>query len=198
MKKVLVATILGLTAAVSTYGQAVIRFDTYNANPYAQVQWTSDSAKAPTGRAGTLANENEFVANLLWSYGAGITGSAGLAVPTTADVGGYGSGFIMGPEISTAASFSSAMLINFTIQVWDPAYASYAAAVAANGATGFINWDENIPQDFIDGTVGFVPTVSGGFNHLPGNIIVAQVPEPSTMALAGLGAAALLIFRRRK
>jgi hypothetical protein len=34
-------------------------------------------------------------------------------------------------------------------------------------------------------------TIAAGFNLVP-------VPEPTTMALAGLGAAALLIFRRRK
>ena len=34
-------------------------------------------------------------------------------------------------------------------------------------------------------------TIASGFNLVP-------VPEPTTMALAGLGAAALLIFRRRK
>jgi hypothetical protein len=33
-----------------------------------------------------------------------------------------------------------------------------------------------------------------GFNGL----VLAPIPEPSTFALAGLGAAALLIFRRRK
>jgi hypothetical protein len=35
---------------------------------------------------------------------------------------------------------------------------------------------------------------AAGFNGL----VLAPIPEPSTFALAGLGAAALLIFRRRK
>jgi hypothetical protein len=38
---------------------------------------------------------------------------------------------------------------------------------------------------------GGAPSLTTGFNLVP-------VPEPTTMALAGLGAAALLIFRRRK
>ena len=32
----------------------------------------------------------------------------------------------------------------------------------------------------------------------PGSFNLYMVPEPSTFALAGLGAAALMIFRRRK
>ncbi len=38
-------------------------------------------------------------------------------------------------------------------------------------------------------------TPAGFFNK---SIILAQVPEPATLALGGLGAAALLLFRRRK
>jgi hypothetical protein len=47
---------------------------------------------------------------------------------------------------------------------------------------------QSLPPQPIFGSIG-VP----GFNLGP-----VGVPEPSTMALAGLGAAALLIFRRRK
>jgi hypothetical protein len=32
----------------------------------------------------------------------------------------------------------------------------------------------------------------------PTDLFVVNIPEPTTMALAGLGAAALVIFRRRK
>ena len=38
----------------------------------------------------------------------------------------------------------------------------------------------------------------GGTTWAPANLVINAVPEPSTFALAGLGAAAMLIFRRRK
>jgi len=38
----------------------------------------------------------------------------------------------------------------------------------------------------------------GPFNYWIDNVRLYVVPEPSTFALAGLGTAALLIFRRRK
>jgi hypothetical protein len=48
----------------------------------------------------------------------------------------------------------------------------------------------------VNNVMGVTPNVVGGFNMglVPGVI----VPEPSSMALAGIGAAALLLFRRRK
>ena len=48
-----------------------------------------------------------------------------------------------------------------------------------------------IPAAFLFGVGG---SQVGGFNLAP----TAAVPEPSSMALAGLGAASLLMFRRRK
>lgn len=50
-------------------------------------------------------------------------------------------------------------------------------------------------------TGGTVPTLNifGGTTGIQAGFVVpSAVPEPSSMALAGLGAAALLIFRRRK
>jgi len=69
---------------------------------------------------------------------------------------------------------------------------SYAAAASGGG--------------FI-GTITFQTPTSGGQPPLPAqnlvgmpsiNLVAAPVPEPTTLALAGLGAASLLIFRRRK
>jgi len=49
-----------------------------------------------------------------------------------------------------------------------------------------------------------VEAIGGGFNTPPNipftsfNIYFIPIPEPGSFALLGLGAAALLIFRRRK
>lgn len=50
-----------------------------------------------------------------------------------------------------------------------------------------------------DGT-GNLPSLSmfGGAQGIPSGFNMPLVPEPTTLSLAGLGAAALLIFRRRK
>jgi len=190
MKRALVASILGIAASVaSSYGQANIVFDTYLAVPGSFVRWTTDAAFAPAGRAGTAATAGEFVANLLWQYGA-TTGSAGLAVPTSGPVGSYGPGYIRGPNVATAGNYTAVADITFTIQAWQGA-SDYASALNK----GSLTWTE--PSTSAN------PFVPGGplttFSYMPGNIIVSlPIPEPSTLAFAGLGAAPMLIFRRRQ
>jgi len=58
------------------------------------------------------------------------------------------------------------------------------------GASGGLGTPATPPFSLFGGASG----IQNGFNAGP----VGNVPEPSSMALAGLGAAALLIFRRRK
>lgn len=48
------------------------------------------------------------------------------------------------------------------------------------------------------GSVTFPVIYGAGSTWASGPVVVSAVPEPSSMALAGLGAASLLIFRRRK
>jgi len=48
------------------------------------------------------------------------------------------------------------------------------------------------------GSQSLPPLIPFGGTGIPTGFTLTSVPEPSSMALAGLGAAALLIFRRRK
>jgi len=68
------------------------------------------------------------------------------------------------------------------------AWTAWKAGTIAGGVSGVFNLNT-----VIGGDLTAPPVVDGvkSFN-------LYMIPEPSTMALAGLGAAALLIFRRRK
>jgi len=188
MKRVLVASILGLAASVvSSYGQANYIFDTYLAAstvPAGQVQWTTATSLAPAGKAGTaVGNSAGFVADLLWSDSDG-TGDLGVAVPLSTSSGGHDS-YIQAGNVT----FDNAYLvgpITFTVDVWSGG-TNYVTATAR----GSLTWTE--PGN---------PANTGysAFVAMPQTpIYVAQtIPEPATFALAGLGAAALLIFRRRQ
>lgn len=85
-----------------------------------------------------------------------------------------------------------------TVVAWNGNFASYDAAVAGNASIGVAP-----TFNIATGGVGEPPTtptsiVTAGFAGTTAFPQASVVPEPSSLALAGLGAAALLIFRRRK
>jgi hypothetical protein len=95
------------------------------------------------------------------------------------------------PYSLAAASVPGGGTAWLELEVWQgTTIASYAAAQAAqNEPTGYAIFQNAV------GTVGSTspaPTLTG----MPA--LVMTTPEPSTMVLGGLGAAALLLFRRRK
>lgn len=89
------------------------------------------------------------------------------------------------------------------VKIWDSAYASYEAEVAAKGTSDYLG--QSAIFQMTPGTGITYPSILNGGGSTwtaVGNespiVVSALVPEPATFALAGLGAAALLIFRRRK
>jgi hypothetical protein len=80
-----------------------------------------------------------------------------------------------------------------------PVYLQFTAT-GVGAATGYSATSTIILVNLATGaapsTAVFGPTASGSLWNGIGNIVL--VPEPSSMALAGLGAASLLLFRRRK
>jgi len=98
--------------------------------------------------------------------------------------------------IDTAASFAT-----FEIAAWDNSAGQYSNWTAAFDAwqLGLIAAGHSAPFNVsaIGGGLNVPPNLNNmGFN--PQSFNLYFIPEPSTFALAGLGAAALLIFRRRK
>jgi len=74
---------------------------------------------------------------------------------------------------------------------WNANYATPALAAAAGSQVGWSN-----PFTYAAVTSIGTPATLAASGFLPFG--VTYVPEPSTFAMAGLGAAAMLIFRRRK
>jgi len=97
---------------------------------------------------------------------------------------------------TTAGSGSGDTVQNVELAIvgWQGNYASLAAAVLAGARTG-----ETAEFTNPTGGGGAPPaTAANMVKWTAGNPLVLSVPEPSTIALGGLGAAALLLFRRRK
>jgi hypothetical protein len=82
--------------------------------------------------------------------------------------------------------------VTLVVRAWDASFASFDAAVAGNGLAGqsaaftFKNAQSTPPGAADANMVNFV-----GFS------LIQNIPEPSTVALAGLGVAGLLFLRRK-
>lgn len=196
MKRTLLATILGIAGSVAcSYGQGTFVFSTYyvgGASVYGPVVWTSNAALAPAGQAGLpVSGGTSVTGDLVYSYNNGglqtidvgpiaslkvLGGQDGyldaanpINLPPAANPGGYPNASGAGPAITMTINMGGTF----------------------NGlpVTGTLTWVE---------TAGFTQAPAQYFQSYPGGLTLSLVPEPSSMALLGLGSAALMIFRKRR
>jgi hypothetical protein len=171
MKKALIASMLGIAAsAMTSFGQGHISFDNY-------VTFGSTGAPIRLNTTGNPLVPTGGSVQLWYQLGTAADASATgtLLGTTTFGSGGTGAGYYNGGFLDVLNYVSGN--ISFTVVATSPGYAGKSSTlVLSTIATGPATPTElDIPS----------------FNLDP-------VPEPSTFALAGLGSAALLIFRRRK
>jgi hypothetical protein len=200
MKKILVSAILGLAAVVSVQAQSAIQL--YAVNLPAIVYGASSG--------GTLGNGvgPGFTVGVYYAAGAVDGAVNGVIGGSTTQAGAnngtlVGSGLTLGTGVgATVATEGSGEYYSIpshavsvaaptgspTVTVVLVAYngASYEASTIRGHSAAFTMTAVSAPG-FALQTGAFAPQFA-----------VAAVPEPSTFALAGLGLAGLLIFRRRK
>jgi len=204
MKKYLSVLAVAAMAACATsvFAQGTVVFN--NGTGLVQ-QWTSAANQtlisvpkgggmvqlfwAPAGSAYTAwsagTTEAAFkAANPLWKQEAAF----GFTTPAA---GKFSGGTLTLSPLATAGGN-----IDYVVMGWTGTAAGFDAAIAggamANVSAKFASATGN-PTTVPPGTATPLSTSFGGMVLSP----VTQIPEPSTFALAGLGAA-LLIFRRRK
>jgi hypothetical protein len=173
MKKLLVALAAVLVTAAS-YGQGQVNFNNLDA--------LADKSKGiyrPDGTTGAGAG----ITAQLFLVGAG--GVLTALTPPTTFFTDPGAEFLLNPVDVTVPNVAGGGSATFRVQAWDTQLGSYTAALAANGLRGESG-------DFVNkvggGTLPPENTVFTGFT---------MVPEPSTIALGVIGAAALLLRRRK-
>jgi hypothetical protein len=201
MKKVIL-TACALCCAASVFAQGTVILNNrvtgtlvapiYGPNPANVMQGLSGNS--PTG---TPAGTTDYTGFPLLS-GPNWVGQL-WAAPTTAGPlvaqgtpsafrTGAAAGFISPATVTLTGIAADAASAAFQLRVWDTTSgADYAGALIRGESPVFT-------VNAIGGTLNPAPVLSGlvSFNA------VGPIPEPSTFALAGLGAAALLIFRRRQ
>jgi len=197
MKKSIVLAILG-TAVVgltASYGQGTITFSNYGSS---SALITYANSNVPLGKAGLLVG-SEFSAELAYYNGTtansallslvpGSITSIGFAPGSYPAVDGqasYGAGVFEGPGTLGLTSTTTGEVV--TVEVFAFNNGSLGAATIY-GNSGLFNVT-------LGGGLTFPAKIVG----TPGaSFTVAGVPEPTTMALGGLGLAALMLFRRKR
>lgn len=224
MKKILLASIVAVFAAASTYAQgtlntalvAGVTVTTNNgvstgltagpAGTYLYALLVNTATASPTSGQAAPASNNPLSSG--WSY-------------TGVMLTNVGSGYLAGPATATATGFAFNTFTYGEIVGWSSdsgTYTTWASVSAAlsNGSTGaglqagtfygisgYFNGEPGGGSPSL-GTPKLFATTSSGSGQTPIQIqgfqlgIVSAVPEPSTMALAALGGASLLLFRRRQ
>ena len=179
MKKLIATTLLCTAAGLAAFGQGTVNFANVGVGLNAPVFLNDGVTKAASGytailMAGASATSLSQIATASVSSGYFLGGTQvipGVAGGATADI-------LIEIYQTTSGSFASAKSANVAnTWAWSGGGTPFALKLADPTATP--------PQ---------TPAALTGLTPLTLN----SVPEPSTFALVGLGAAAMLIFRRRK
>jgi len=179
MKKLLIiAGLLGVASGVFAQGTLVF------AN-------LASGVNAPImDSTGARIHDPNYVADLFFSTTTDAATdsltAAGFNVAFSTTTSGGGGFFLGGSRTVTGASGA----IEAQVRVWnETAFPTFDQARTSGG-----EWGVSAPLVL---TLAVFPATAQPMAGLTGFQLTA-VPEPSTFALAGLGAAALLVFRRRK
>jgi hypothetical protein len=221
MKKLILAAIT-LTSAVSVFAQGTVTLNNNvpnvgRARVYSggSARFGNSSGDLPAGSTvydpasylligtvGGLSASTTF-AQLIGAPGQGAAESSLL--PSTSPATTFRTGAGAGLVVATTSTFANipadAAFGTFEMVVWDNKSGLYPTWTQASvaWAAGLIPAGRSAPFNLAS---------IGGGNNTPPNIVTLAgdgfqsfsivVPEPTSFALAGLGAAALMIFRRRK
>jgi len=207
MKRKVIASVIGAAALVglsaSSYGQGQVFFNTYASTGYYPVTYGAQAQTAlSTGQYSAGPNVD---VELGYFLGTSSDASQFTLIPATIEalgtdpqaVNGTGpsaTGYIEGGTIATISSYTSGP-ISFEILAW---------VASGNGAgdgsfTGSRYSDVNNIFTWTESSIATGQSAAGYFQALNGNAVLNPVPEPTTLALAGLGGlASLMAFRRKK
>jgi len=216
MKKLILTCTVAL-ACVGAFAQGKVRFVNDSVH---LLYFTTDASKLATsdqalaGQA-TLSNgQGATLATLAVDLWAGTSSSTLAKVSQTSITTGGLGGTFNGANVALPAPLNTPSVFFFQVQVYDVTAGSYAAASAANGeyygaSSIFTSQASSGAAYFsiVQTTPPANSTWAAGSFDLGAQAVgdkgaiaiqLNSVPEPTSFALAGLGLAAVTIFRRRK
>jgi len=197
MKKTLVI-LATFAVAVGAFAQGKVIFGNGSTHPVTidtRPQYAGN--ETPGSLASQIGNGNQVLGTLTAQLFAGTSaGSLTLAGTfTPAGLAGFNDGVLQNTSVTLVGIPAGAAF--FQIQLWQTSAGSYNSAL--NDTVN--RWWYGSTEVFSATAGSFAPNpLSSSAGWVAGPIILSAnpVPEPSTFALAGLGVASLLLFRRRK
>lgn len=205
MKKLILSAVAVGGLAMTSFGQGVIYFDGSN-----------NTSTSPTATSegqvflnGVLDTGTDINVELL--YGASATSVSSDCVtlllsdstttensapgglqPALGDITDYGSGVLfdasgVGYQLTGTSSGATEY---FQVEAWTGNFSSYAAALSAG--TGLFG-SSSVFSEVLTSATGEANDIEG-----MSALNLTSVPEPTTMALAGLGGLSLFLLRRKK
>lgn len=203
MKKSVLLGIVGVTGLVagSSFGQGFIQLNNYFTGGNQVTYGANVPANGISGALGTVGDglTSAWTIGLYFSPTA-VSESGGIGIPASPLVLGTGGGstvavatgnsstagyYYAGPEFNTGLAAGANVWVEVIAY---PSGSTYANALYRGHSAAF--------QMVTVPVTSTTPEFTGSF---PGsNIIVAPVPEPATLALAGLGGLSALVALRRK
>ena len=220
MKKLILAAIT-LTTAVSVFAQGTVLFNNRIAGTGTTHVYGGGAPRTGNGPADVPAGATDYTGYLLIGTVGGLSasttfaqllGAPGLSspeaslLPSTSPATTFRTGAAAGNVVGTTSTFNNipqdAANGTFELVAWDNKSGLYPTWTQASAAwaAGLIAAGRSAPFNLLNigGQVNTPPAI---ISSNPGEGLQSfgiVVPEPTSFALAGLGAAALMIFRRRK
>jgi len=203
MKKLILSVTAIAGLAMAGHAQQVQFFDSGSANGSVDTAINGVLNKSQNlnlellvGSGGTAATD--VVTLLLSTTTATATTALGSVQPAAGDIVGSGGdiddhtvNFYLVPGGTT----------DYQVLAWTGPYSTYAAAIAAGQAGAVVDAGQTPVENFLVAPAAGSAAVTlnldaGGTLNLT-TVPTTVVPEPSTLAMAGVGLASMLMFRRR-
>jgi hypothetical protein len=184
MKKQLLAIALFVATALSVNAQGTFAFNNFSPTVDAPIR---DLANNP------IVDTANYMATAAFIVGVSQpTGDASAPSPSLQLIAGLSAPFVgfngyFSPSQPAIAGQAVGTQLTLVIRAWDTRTGATWDTATVRGQSGGFNYTL-----VSSSTPGPDPVGLTGFQ------LINVIPEPSTYALAGLGAAALLLFRRRK